>query len=623
MNGAGYGASQARASHWIRLNHQERIPKRWVAFDTEAISVRSNGDEIQSWSMGAAVRWRWGLKRGDRAERATFASSGELWQWVTSFCRPDMRCVAIAHNLGYDVRISDALKHLPKLGWSLEWCNLDRNVSAMTWRGEQGTLVLCDLWTWLPVPLATIGPDFGLPKLKMPSKAAPRLAWEQYCTRDAEIVYRAKSDILHYVESEHLGNWQPTGAGMAYSTWRHKYMTHKVLVHDDTDALDAERKAMHTGRAEAWRHGKVEGAQWTEVDMRNAYVTIAAECELPQKLKFRVGAITNEQYARLNELYSILALVRVDIRSPVVPYHDGSRTLWPVGTFTTWLWDNEIREAIYEGATVKVLSAYVYTRGPILSEWAHFILSALHDDRESTSPVVRTWLKHCSRALIGRLSLRCPQWELFGGNPDHLTGITFDTDLDSGETRRFMHVGDKTLIETARTEGRDSLPQITGWIMAECRVRLWRAMKAAGLDEIAHVDTDSILVSSAGLKRLRAHWAESGEQPWQVKGTYRRLVVYGPRNYRAGRTRKVAGVPRKARELLPNVFEGEQWHSLGSDLGQLRAASVTISPATWELTQRDPRRGDSPGVSGRTVAYEVAAPSSVAASSSGKAGIGP
>jgi len=39
--------------------------------------------------------------------------------------------------------------------------------------------------------------------------------------------------------------------------------------------------------------------------------------------------------------------------------------------------------------------------------------------------------------------------------------------------------------------------------MAECRVRLHWAMRAAGYENLAHVDTDSVLVNKQGLINLR------------------------------------------------------------------------------------------------------------------------
>src|SRR5487761_47125 len=611
-----------RASHWVRVNHQNRVPKRWIAFDCEAKSDIVDDTETQTWRMGAAIRWRTDLKTGDHAEAKTFESALEFWQWVTEFCKPGVRTCASAHNLGYDARVTQALEILPKLGWRLEWCNLDRNVSAMTWRGDHGTLVLWDTWTWIPLPLATVAPTLGMRKLAMPTDNAKHYKWEKYCMRDAEIVYHVVADLVEYIKSQNLGNWQPTGAGMAYATWRHRFMAHKILVHDDVDALTAERKAMHCGRAEAWKHGELEGQVWTELDMRNAYVTIAAECNLPTKLKFSTGRISVAQYRTLCRSYRVLVVCEVHTTVPCVPYHDGTRTMWPVGNFHTVLWDTEANLAIQEGAQLRILKAYTYTMSPILREWAVWVLSILRDNQETTSPVVKTWLKHCSRALIGRIALRSTRWEYFGANPFGMTCMTHVVDSVNGRSHRLMHIGDRTFEETGRVEGRDSLPQVTGWIMAECRTRLWHAMRVAGLDQLAHVDTDSFVTSRAGVRALREAYSDASAHVWSVKGSARRVVVYGPRNYRWGKARKVAGVPRKAREILPNVFTGERWQGLSQALEDGQSGAVQIVRTKWELNVNDPRRLSSTGVATRAVEIYAAAGSSTSALSSSRSGVG-
>lgn len=619
---APYGPENTRASHWIRPNHQCRIPRRHVVFDTESKFSLTGTTEIQSWRMGAAIRFRYGLSTGDQAEASVFRSAGDLWQWVTEFCRPGQRTVVWAHNLGYDVRISECLNILPKLGWRLEWCNLDRNVSSMTWRSVRGTLVFADTWTWVPLKLGTVAPSVGLQKLSIPADIANHAHWEKYCMRDVEITYRVVSELLDYIGSEDLGNWQPTGAGMAYATWRHKFLAHKVLVHDDEQCIEAERAAMHTGRAEAWRHGKLSSGVWTEVDMRDAYIRIAAESSLPCKLKYNTGRITNAQYSELARDYRVLARCRVVCDTPVVPVSHGGRVIWPTGTFETWLWDTEISLLSEEGQEFTVLDSYCYTRAPILADWANWILGITGETGQSISPVVRTWAKHCGRALIGRLALRAPSWEPYGENPSGETGISYLTDAGTGVTHRLMHIGGQTLIETAREEGRDSLPQVTGWIMAECRARLWRAMRAAGTGHIAHVDTDSLLTDRTGLAQLRDALGPLWGTHWQVKGSYRRLIVYGPRNYRAGQVRKVAGVPRKAREVLPNVFTGEKWSGLASDLEAGRHNQVSITQGEWVMKTTDPRRLDAPGGQTFTVPVQVGCETSSGTSSAVATGAG-
>lgn len=597
--------AEDRTSHWIKANHQCRIPKRWISFDTESTTAKDDTEQVQRWAMGSAIFWRRGLKRGNGREDYTFDTPEALWSRVAAFCRPGTRTVAIAHNLGYDVRISRVLEILPTLGFELEWCNLDRNVSTMSWRSANGTLVLCDLFTWVPKPLRDIGRLCGTPKLNMPGVSADAETWRRYCLRDAEIVHVAYSHILDWIESNQLGNWQPTGAGMAYATWRHKFMDHKVLVHNNPEVIAAERAAMHTGRAEAWRHGTLAHDMWHEIDLRTAYTRIAAECDLPTKYKFSTGPITQRQYEQSSAWYRINCLVDISTDEPVAPvYHDG-RTIWPVGQFRTWLWDVEVNELYARDAKVKILKSHAYTRAPALSTWANWVLSIADTPPGGVSDVVKAYTKHSGRALIGRLSLRAPKWELYGDNPMGEAGISYEVQHGTLNTRRMMHVGNATFVETARVEGRDSLPQITGWVMAECRVRLLWAMDAAGYDNIAHVDTDSVVVNSAGLRAMQAAYGTSWAAMWQRKGTWSSLDVYGPRNMRTGRKRKIAGIPLTATETKRDTFTGEQWHSLASDMANGRPDAVTITDGTWTAKRIDPRRLDAPGAETRTVAIRL------------------
>jgi len=594
-----------RQAHWIKGNRQERIPPRMVSFDTESRSYRSGDVETQEWRVGCGIRWRTDLQTGDHAEARVFDTPRQLWEWVSGYCRKGTRTVVWAHNLSHDVRISQALTILPTLGFELEWCNLDQNVSSMTWRSDHGTLVFADTWTWLPIPLGTIAPMAGLIKFDMPQGNAGDEVWCTYCMRDTQIVYRVVTELMSFIRDQHLGNWQPTGAGMAYATWRHRFMSCKILVHDDIDALQAERSAMYTGRAEAWRHGKFSGPVWTEVDMRNAYVTIGAESELPRKLHMHTGSIQIGQYRRLANKYRVLVRADINTSVPVLPMRQGSQTLWPVGEFTGWYWDCELDCAIRYGATVRIREAYVYVKAPVLQAWATWILDIIQERDSQVSPIVRTWLKHCSRALIGRLALRTKSWELWATNPEQITGITHLTEPATGITRRLMHVGDQTLIETDADESENSVPMITGAITAECRVRLWEAMNAAGLGHLAHVDTDSLLVDAGGLAALMAALEATWAAHWAVKGAWATIDVRAPRHYYRGKQRVIAGIPRRADETAPDTFEGERWASMATDLEARGDGVVTTWQDTWTTKNHDPRRDDAPGIVGETVAYSV------------------
>jgi len=466
--------------------------------DTESQREPLPGGEQLRFRLACGARWRDDLPTGDHLQRADFWDAKQFWEWVTAWCYTHGRTVLWFHNAGHDLGQLHAFELLPAMGYELDWCNLSRDVSVITWRGPRGTLVIADTYTWVPKSLDVLAPMVGSTKTPLPGKDDPDEVWLARCRTDVETTRLIVGELLTFIRTEHLGNWQPSGAGMGNTAWRHRFMTHKVLVHDDADALVAEREAMHTGRAEAWWHGPARGGPFTEWDMHMSYCRIAAECDLPAKLFEHDIRPSRKVHQWALDKWRVLARVTITSEKPVVPARIDGRICWPVGTWETWLWDAEldlIREA---GGSYQVHEQYRYTRRPILADWARWSMQMCGLSADHVSPVAREWVKHQSRATIGRMALRTASWEQFGDNWLDHTGISLLTDHETGETTRMMHVGTRVLIETGRSEANNAVPQVTSWIMSEARARLWRACQVAGTDHVLHVDTDSLICDAAG-----------------------------------------------------------------------------------------------------------------------------
>lgn len=579
-----------RTPHWIRGNAQERIPHRWIVADTESRRLKVAGGEQLEFRLGAAVRWRDDLPTGDHQERFRFTTAEAFWRWCLDYCWTHGRTILTFHNASHDLGQLDAFSWLPRLGAELRWCNLSRDVSVAAWSTPRGTLVICDTYTWCPVPLEELGPMVGLGKTRLPSEHDEEAVWWERVETDVEITRRVVEQLLAVVRDQHLGNWQPSGAGMGHTAWRHRFYTDKVLVHDDAEALAAERDAMHTGRAEAWWHGKARGGPFTEWDMAMSYCAIAAECLLPAKLWDHDPRPSRKVHSWALEHWRVLARVTVRTDVPVVPARVQDRICWPVGEFTTTLWDTELALITETGGSYQVAEQWRYSRKPVLAEWARWSIAQCGLSGEQLHPVARTWIKHQSRAVIGRLGLRTPTWDEWGDNWLGHTGITLLTDPAAQTTHRMMHVGSKVLEETERTEAQNSCPQIPSWIMSEARVRLWRATVAAGQDNVLHVDTDSCLTSAAGTRRLEKAVQTGLPGAWRPKETWRRLEVTGPRHYQAPGRRQLPGVPRRAVETAPGKYEGEVWDSLARTLTEAPGTGQRIRERTWRPQRVDHRR---------------------------------
>lgn len=579
-----------RACHWIRHNHTERMPHRWIVADSEAHRMRDGDTETQTLRCVDATRWRDDLKHDDQAEDYAGESAPEFWQWVDEWTRAGTRTVLWFHNASYDLRTLDAFRCLPALGWQLDWCNLDRDVSVATWRSGHGTLVIADTWTWLAKPLSDVSGMVGIGKPPLPDDDDSLAAWHRRCAADVAITRAAVLDLTGFVRDQHLGNWQPSGAGMGYATWRHRFLDHKVLVHDDAPALAAERAAMHSGRAEAWWHGKAKRGPFTEWDMHMAYCRIAAECDVPVKLFAYDGKPTAAVHQWAMKHWTVLCRVRVTTERPVVPHQTGERIIWPTGTFETTLWQPELELITRTGGSYQVLEQWRYNMAPALRGWARWSMDMCAAPDSEITPVQRAWVKHQSRAVIGRLALRTATWEQWGGNPYGWCGMSTLVDGETGESQRMMHVGDRTFTESAARESQNSLPQITGYIMAVARVRLWDACMAAGEATVQHVDTDSLIVNRDGSVALRAAAAAVLPGGWRPKETWSKLDVTGPRHYRSTGRRVIPGVPRAAVESEPGIFRGETWESLATSLEAGRADQVRLFDRTWHPRTFDGRR---------------------------------
>lgn len=579
-----------RTPHWIKPNETERTPHRWIVADSEGRSEYKAGMEIQTLRCVDAVRWRDDLRTGLHEEWHSGESAEAFWQWVDDYCRSGKRTVLWFHNVSYDLRTLRAFDILPALGFTLEWCNLARDVSVVEFRSDHGTLVIADTYTWVPKPLAEIGGMVGVGKPPLPDDDDSIAAWHSRCNSDVRITQALVLELNAFIRGHHLGNWKPSGAGMGYAAWRHRFLTHKILVHDDSPALKAEREAMHTGRAEAWHHGKMSNGPFTEWDMHMSYCRIAAECDLPVKLFAYDRKPSKQVHKWAMRHWTVLARVRVRTDKPVVPCRHDDRTIWPVGEFETVLWQPELELITQTGGTYEVLEQWRYNAEPCLQDWARWSMFMCAQPDSVITPAQRSFVKHQSRAVIGRFGLQHSTWDEWGSNPYGWLGLTDIVDADSGDTSRMLHVGDRSFIETDRHEADSSLPQITGYIMAEARVRLWCATEIAGDDHIAHMDTDSVIVDRYGDNRMRQWGEQQLKGGWRPKERWQTIDVTGPRHYRASGRRVIPGVPRSAVETSPGKFDGQVWQSLSAAMQAGTASAVIISDRTWRVKRFDGRR---------------------------------
>lgn len=593
MNGPTAGTVPA---HWIRRNEGTRLPRRHICLDVEANETDHGTWRHQTFRL--AVASFDGQDRKGRKDYATqwgyFDTPADLWAWVDAHTARGRRTVVVAHNLAYDLRVSDAFRWLPALGWHLEMIRLETRQSWGKWRKGDRGLTMVDSMSWFGAALDTVGELVGIPKLDLPDWRDDDSAWAARCQRDVAILREAWHRVIRWVESDDLGNWKATGAGQGWAAFRHRWMTHLILHHDQPEVAAVEREAAWAGRCEAWRWGDLGPGPWWEMDFSAAYTRVAATVDVPTKLIGRISPSEARRYLRGVAGRCALLDCEVSTEVPTVPTRGPDGILWPVGTFRSWLWDIEAAEVVRDGGTVKIRGAYIYRSEPALQAWAAWILDQLDLPADKLDPVCRLVVKSWGRAVIGRFGARWGSWQPYGAAHGPDVALHLLVDGDAGTARRMLTLGATTFVEHDQEDAPDSAVHVMSYVMAVARCRMLAAMRIVGPDHLAYVDTDGLLVDGEGRRRL-----DAAQLPGlRVKAGYRKVEIMGPRQLVVDDTLRMAGIPKRARRTGRRTWAGEVWATLPGSLAAGESDAVSIHDRTWTVRGKDTRRAHLPG--GRT-----------------------
>lgn len=596
-----------RFYHYLKANESVRMPRRHIFLDSEAHERTIGKDREQTFRVAVARYWTAEKGKREYETEATYSDAGSLWCDVDRFCRPRTRTVLWAHNLGYDARIVECLTKLPLLGWTLLAHNFASRGTWLQWRKGDTSLTMVDSASVFGTTLAKVGEFFGKGKPVLPDATGSWADWVERCRADVDILATATKAYLSFLESGDLGTWQHTGAGQSWAAFRHRFLTHQILVHDDAAALVAERRAMWAGRCEAYWHGTNKTSIFHEWDLTLAYARIARDCSVPIRL---LGPLPHPGVAHRyldNPTIAVLAHCEVSTDVPVVPALVDNRIAWPVGTFSTTLWDAEIREAQAAGATVTITDGWLYRTAPALQQWGAWIIEQLGKDDSEVPAWQKLVLKHWARALIGRFAMTYTEWEHVATAEDLQTRRLDVYDFDSEQESEMLQVGRELFEKSGTVEWRDSCPMITSYIMSVARVRLWRIIQACPPRSVRYVDTDSIVCDDTHHDAVKAVADSQLGNGLRLKKSWRGLSVWGPRQIVTGPLVRVAGLPKGAHRIARDRFVGEVWESLEVSLRRRRPDRVVIANREWRIRGTDRRRDAA--ADGWTTPRKVGSPS--------------
>lgn len=513
-----------------------------------------------------------------------------LWQEVSRLTSARRASFLWTYNLTATLRVTDALRWLPAMGWTLTAFSLNPGAPWMAWRRGEHSLKMVDVASLWGNGLDQVATLFGMARKEIHHDESSDMAWIAAARRDREILSKAVDTYVGWIEAGDLGNLAVTGNGQAWSAFRRRFLSHGVLVHDDEGLHAMERAAMWTGRCEAYWHGSIDAVNVSEWDFSKAHTRLSRDLLLPTYPQEEIPEGGEIAHWLATDRYAVLAEVEVEVREPIVPTRVGEHMAWPVGRFITTLWSPELRLLRDAGASVRVIRGQVYQTAPILRDWGTWILDQLSLPDDVCPAWQKEVLRKWGNVLVGRFAMRYPRWDEVGQPRDIDAFCMPYFNADTGEESMLMQVGRTLWLQQGTETPHDHAPAITGYIMSAMRAKLWQVMGMLPAQTLLYVDTDSMLVAERDNALMEEVSRTVAGDGLRLKRSWSGMAIFGPRQVVTGTSVRIAGLPRNARRKGRNEWEGEVTESLTAALAGRSPDAVRSTPKGWIVAGTDVRR---------------------------------
>ncbi len=550
--------------HTIKANKGSARPVHVIFADVESrLSEQPDGK-----TLFTPFLWTMIYRRYRKADNSFIESeySGqtidEFWELVDGHCYTKSKSYLVTHHLEVDFMPLKGFTQLAARGWQLEKLISHNRVLIMFWKQDKRSLIIMNNGNLFDGSIEQWGKVLGIDKLDMPKDDAPLTDWITYCMRDTVILCKMWELLYNFIDLHDLGNFKLTKAALAISAFRHRFMFTEIAIHNDGPTLLLERLSYKGGRFEALKIGSFTGETFYNLDINSMYGYIEQNAKLPYELRGFTDKPTMRSLLIRLKKYAIVADVEIEPTEPIFPHKEGDKIVYAAGRFRTVLTTPELAYCVKRDWIRGLYVMAWYYQAAILSEYATFFLELKSQyDQENNQPM-RQMTKLYLNSLYGKFAQHGYEDKVIGTcDPDEFSFIesyNAQTHLRSTIARYggFIH-------ETIVTQqGYNTFISIASHITAYGRLMLWDLMTAAGLENVYHVATDSLVVNSAGYERLTRFIDPRTPGKLKIEKTFQTLTVKDVNDTIQDMTVKIKGIPKKAVQLSENSYQITAWPRL-------------------------------------------------------------
>jgi len=584
-----------RKGHVLKTNKKAEIPSHCIFFDTETDEVAISDTEKQLvLKMGSACYVR--RFKGYTWSKPTwkrFTKAEAFWKFVSDHCKDKVKLFLFAHNFMFDFTVTEGFIHLEKLGFKLEKAIIDDPPVIIHFRRGEQTLCCLDTFNYFKSSVEELGKGIGLTKLTMPDPGASSEAWDEYNTRDTDILRKAMLDFFGFITDNDLGNFQPTIASQAFTAYRHRFMQHRILIHDDEDALILERASYHGGRTECFYLGHAQGPFY-QLDVNSQYPYMMKTCEYP---RWHVWNQDNPSLAEVRQLlggYCLTADCDLHLNEPAIATVANNKLVFPIGDFPAVISTPEIEYCLDNNAIKNTRRVCVYEKAPIFTEYVNTLYALRQEYASKANDSFKLMAKYMLNTLYGKFGQSGYVYDTIEKTTDDEVKTWEVWNVEDQKLIKYRQFGG--LIQAMKREGEsyNSFPAIAAHVTAYARMYLLQLISVAGYDNVYYVDTDSLVVNHAGYTKLRDYIHPTVLGMLKLERTIKQLTIHGPKDYVFDDTVKIKGIRKNAIQIKPSTYSQDRFRKFKGMLqsGNLNALVVTRTTKTLARTYNKGVRTD-------------------------------
>lgn len=550
-----------RVAHVIQVNKVTRFPSHFLFFDVESNQVKITKDKtLHTFKMCSSIYWRPANKRDNEVvQKKVFYDSQEFLKYVESKVYRKKPLTLIANNIDFDWTVGKGFTYIKEHNWKITSIVSKDKPYLIHLKKKTLSITILDLFNYFNTSVEKLGSSINLPKLEIDFKHCTEKELEIYNMRDTEIIYKFFRTYLNFLVENDLGNFKYTISSQAFTTYRHRFMPHKIYIHNRADTLKVEREAYHGGRTEAFYIGKIRSKPLYKLDVNSMYGYAMLNNKSPVKLIMTLNRPTLASVEKSLENHSVIGKFICEVKEPIFPYLINGKQCYPVGEGEFALSTPEIKYALDKGYIKSCSVLYIYEEEYIFTDYVDFFYNLKEKSKRDGNDAWTYMSKQFLNSLYGKFGQRSHSWEKI--NLVRPYGFYVEKNFASSpeKVQDIRVIGERVEIEQLQGEWYNSFPAIAAHVSAYARMYLWFLIQKVGLENVYYCDTDSIFTNEQGYNKVQDYIDKFELGKLKIEGRANYFDIRSSKDYTFGKITRIKGINKNAKKISKNIYKCERW----------------------------------------------------------------